>query len=511
MKKSLTLFSIFVVLAVLTFPGWAAIPATPVMTLYKFNGDLDIPYYSVESFVRSGASSPAGSLAQGTSVIPCLVLSNGRPLTDSNGTPYVGFQIVVDSRRGGPKLYETFKRAVQQRKAMMVNNHHCEPGIEHVLNVRDLYALQKAPSFDPPATGQRAATQARGELDQIVRTFHNSSYCTNANQRLIGRRGALERAWEQFVGAQRNRWSGQALNNAKHLDYTMRTTIFEAHLDRGCNAYAACERNIIALSIRNRGRESCASRQGCRFNGDFQGVSSKVSQYNIWDEFLTQISGLTSCFLRDDLGGSNPSADYYNKLQTIYAQNLADVQRILFGSDQDLRALFPNNSLADVKNLRHYYHAPAMGKCFPNHERVEYMSGAVARRGNDFALIANTRIRVDQRTEGGYFFRDFDFQEEPDRDVVQIVDRYPGFVVDGRKVSLKAASGCYPYGIPRGCGFQRIGRYRKVPFWLNAGKSLELTCRVTDQGENCQGSGTLITARVGGICDAEMRPVAGVK
>ncbi|MEE4378865.1 MAG: hypothetical protein V2J55_15340, partial [Candidatus Competibacteraceae bacterium] len=99
MKKSLTLFAIFVVLVVLALPVWAAIPATPVMTLYKFNGALDIPYYGVESFRRSGASSPAGTLTQGTSVIPCLVLSNGRPLTDSKGTPYVGFQIVVDSRR----------------------------------------------------------------------------------------------------------------------------------------------------------------------------------------------------------------------------------------------------------------------------------------------------------------------------------------------------------------------------------------------------------------------------
>jgi len=32
----------------------------------------------------------------------------------------------------------------------------------------------------------------------------------------------------------------------------MRTAIYEGHLDRGCNAYGACERNIIALSIRNR-------------------------------------------------------------------------------------------------------------------------------------------------------------------------------------------------------------------------------------------------------------------
>ena len=39
-----------------------------------------------------------------------------------------------------------------------------------------------------------------------------------------------------------------------------------------------------------------------------------------------------------------------------------------------------------------------MGKCFPRHDRVEYMSGAVAENGGDFALIADTRIQVGART-----------------------------------------------------------------------------------------------------------------
>ena len=78
----------------------AGIPATPVMTLYQFNGKLEIPYYEVGAFRRSGPASPAGFLTQGTSLIPCLVMRDGRPLTDRNGTPYVGFQIVVNSRTG---------------------------------------------------------------------------------------------------------------------------------------------------------------------------------------------------------------------------------------------------------------------------------------------------------------------------------------------------------------------------------------------------------------------------
>jgi len=519
MRKFLLLFPLIFVFS----PGWASIPATPVMTLYRFNGDLEVPYYDIESFARSGPSQPSGRLTQGTSLIPCLVVRNGRPLMDRQGTPYVGFEIVVNSRTATPAATNAFKTALQQRRNMTVTNHHCDDAVRHVISIRKIYALDKAPFFDPPFPSgvNRAIPQRKhhSELDQIVQAFHNSAYCAAANRRLIGRRHALERAWEQFIDAQRHPWSRQALQRAKHLDYAMRTAIFEGHLDRGCNAYGACERNIIALSIRNRARESCAKGQGCRFRGDFQGVSSRVSQYNIWDEYLTQISGLTSCFLRHDLSsdasttGSRQSHNvaYYDKIQAMYRQNLPDVERILFGDDRDLEALFPGVSLRNLKKLRHYYHAPAMGQCFPQHDRVEYLSGAVARKGQDFALIANTRIHVDQRTQEGYFFRDFVVQQQPDRDVVRVVDRYPGFIVDGRKVSLGRSSSCPPYGIPRGCRFKTIGRYRKTPSWLNAGTPLALTCRIHDRGEQCQARGSLQKVTVGGVCDTQMRPVAGVR
>lgn len=494
---------------------WAGIPATPVMTLYRFNSTLEIPYYDIGTFRKSGPSTPAGTLSQGTSVVPCVVVNGGIPLTDNQGVPYVGFQVVVDPRTATPLSTQRYKNAVRERQALTVANHHCDASVKHVLDLRNLYAMDKAPFFDPPRPAEvgRPIDQPVGELDQIIRTFHNSPTCESANQHLSQRRSALQDAWKRFIGNHQSRWSNDALQRAKHLDYTMRTAIFEGHLERGCNAYGASERNIIALSIRNRGRESCAKGQGCNGEGDFQGVATKISQYNIWDEYLTQISGLTSCYLRNDLvGNKSTEAPIYRKLQSMYAQNLADVQRILFGSDQDLLAVFPNNSLSDLKRLKHYYHAPAMGKCFPGQERVEYLSGAVARKGNDFALIANTRIRVDQKTGDGYFFRLFTVQEEPTRDVVKIIDSYPGYVVDGRRVTLKeTVSRCVPYGIPTGCQFDEIGRYRKTPSWVNAGKPLELTCRVADLGEQCQGDAKLKTARVGGVCDTEMRPFVGIE
>jgi len=492
-------------------PPPAGIPATPVMTLYQFNGKRDLPYYEIESFRARGLSSPAGTLAQGTSLIPCLVIRDGQALTDDKGTPYVGFRIVVDPRTATPAATAKFKRALARRKSLRVSDHHCGKRVRHVINVRRLYALDKAPFLEPPRPRRVSRIKAtRNELDKIIHTFHNSPHCAAVNRKLLGRRPALNRAWSRFIAEHQDHWPKWTIARAKHLDYTLRTALYEGHFDRGCNAYGTCERNIIALSIRNRARAgSCKQHQGCRFPGDYQGVASNVSQYNIWDEYLTQISGLTTCFLRSDLN-QGKNADYYAKIRALYEQNLEDIKRILYGNDRHLKNIFRRASLSDIKELRHYYHAPAMGKCFPRHERVEYMSGAVARRGARFALIADIRIQVGDLGEHGYRFREFRFQETPDKDRVRILNNFPGFKVDARKVSLKGPSACLPYGIPRGCNHSRIGRYRRVPPWIEAGKPLGLQCRIRDRGENCRGRGKLKTVTVGGACDTQMRPITRV-
>ena len=223
------------------------------------------------------------------------------------------------------------------------------------------------------------------------------------------------------------------------------------------------------MSIRNRAREACRSSQGCGFTGDVEGVASNVSQYNIWDEYLTQVSGLTSCYLRRDLVAGD------GRLGAIYGHTVADVERILFGDDADLEAIFPRSSLGDLKELRHYYHPPAMGKCFPDYPRVEFMAGAVARNGDNFALLANTRIEVGEKAEGGYLFKDVVVRDEGGRDVVQVLDHYPGFVVDGRKVTLRGRRGLpaiwdspqlqVRHGRPpsQGAGLVELGRCTRDP------------------------------------------------
>ncbi len=72
--KRLLLLTLFISSTV-----WAAIPATPVMTLYRFNSALEIPYYSSKNFRDTGPSAPVGTLAQGSSVVPCIVVDDGLP------------------------------------------------------------------------------------------------------------------------------------------------------------------------------------------------------------------------------------------------------------------------------------------------------------------------------------------------------------------------------------------------------------------------------------------------
>jgi hypothetical protein len=138
------------------------------------------------------------------------------------------------------------------------------------------------------------------------------------------------------------------------------------------------------------------------------------------------------------------------------------------------------------------------------------MSGAVAENGADHALIANTRIKVGDKVGSGYRFREMRFDMEDWGDAIRIEDNYPGFIVDGRKVRLGGGGGCTPYGVSSGCSFSKVGRWRRTPNWLTAGRPLALTCSIQDRGESCRGGGREQRVTLGGACDVDMLPVSRV-
>ncbi|HEY0303109.1 MAG TPA: hypothetical protein VGC36_17310, partial [Rhizomicrobium sp.] len=175
------------------------------------------------------------------------------------------------------------------------------------------------------------------------------------------------------------------------------------------------------------------------------------------------------------------------------------------------QAVFPDTSLAALTGVRHYFHPPALSKCFPRQPRLEYISGAVAWRVDDYALLANTRVVVGERDDTGYPFQLAQVTDQSGRDVVQLVDAYPGFLVDARKIELATPKRCTPYGVSRGCRFDNVGRYRRTPPWLDEGDAVALTCRVRARGADCRAEPHLESVRVGGSCDIEMQPVAGVR
>ncbi|OOZ42801.1 hypothetical protein [Solemya elarraichensis gill symbiont] len=496
----------FAVLVLLLQPTFAEVPAAPAMTLYQLAGDAKISYYKKDQFARSGKKKVAGSLAQGSWVVPCLVIHNDKPLTASDGTPYVGFEILFDANKATATSTKRKMDKIASREGLMVQNHHCDGKVKYVMNAKRLVNRTKQPFFAPKGRGG-TSTSAENDYDEIVRAFHNSSQCEKANRRLTGRRDSLADAWEKFIHKNRRKWSSDNLNKAKHLDYVMRTAIYEGHIGRGCSAYGACERNIIALSIRNRVIGQCSSAQGCGFEGDFQGAASAVSQYNIWDAYLTQTSGLTSCFLRTDLADEAP----FTKLQTMYSQSVGDISSILFDSEEALQERFVVADSSALTSLRHYYHPPAMGACFPKHDAVEFITAAAAGRDGDYILLVNQRIKDDKEQDDGYRFRSFRVKLEDGADKVSITDPYKSFVIDGRKVSLKKPTRCTPYGVSGKCRFNNVERYRKTPFWLNSGKLVEFKCRIRDQGASCTQEAQLKNVGVGGSCDIEMMPVVGVR
>ena len=393
MNKTLPSFGL---LALSLSPAAAEIPATPVMSLYQFNGAREVPYYAVDDFRAQWPGRPAGTLAQGTSLIPCLVIRDGEPLTDAKGTPYVGFELVVDARKATGQRTRMPSSAPSPGArgswyAIITAARRCSTSSTCASSMP---WRRRHSSTRPEAGGRQEA--GKGGLDAIVRAFHNSSQCADANRSLLGRRGGPGVGLGGFSSDQSRRlvrgdWPGPRGSTTRCAPPCSRVTWSAAATPMG----PASATSLPCPSAIAPGRAAPA-RQGCRRNGDFQGVSSNVSQYNIWDEYLTGISGLTSCYPARRPGRRALLRQAPGHVRPEPAGRGGHPVRQRRGP---ARGSSPGRRSRTSRICATTTMPRPWASAFPTTTGSSSSPGPWPRKGGDFALIANTRIQ--RRRQGG--------------------------------------------------------------------------------------------------------------
>jgi len=180
----------------------------------------------------------------------------------------------------------------------------------------------------------------------------------------------LQQGWSRFGAENATRWSSEALgrrgSSTSRCGRPSSRDTSTADAMRTVLASATSSRCPSVIGRANR----AASGQGCVSSATSKAWRRMFRSYNIWDEYLTQVT-------RPDLLLPAPR----HRRQRRQARRHPCAPRspmssaILFGDDRDLEAVFPRSSLGNLKALRHYYHPPAMGKCFPDYPQVEFMAG----------------------------------------------------------------------------------------------------------------------------------------
>ena len=257
--------------------------------------------------------------------------------------------------------------------------------------------------------------------EKYVREFHNSK-CESlriknpedSNMEL--EINALFKEWDQFAVQKRSARPAhaRALVLAKELDIVARTITFEGHplsmLEREKDETAtpakcktpedcpisSCEQRVVALTIRNRANHpQCKSQFGCRAVGDYFGVATKPSQFNIWMPSMTH-RFIATCFLKDGIETAPPgNADFeaYRNRARQFRFALDASGRVLYGADWGIRNARTGTPLT---SLTHYFHPRGMPGCDPDTYDRRYTASTryVRTQGakSDYALLLGKTV-----------------------------------------------------------------------------------------------------------------------
>jgi hypothetical protein len=276
----------------------------------------------------------------------------------------------------------------------------------------DLKTLEKDYSLEVAALRKRfAQSDPTLTIDQALRQFHDT-ICTAPGQD----QNALLMKWKKFIESKTDEHSRQIALNAQHVDIVTRTVMGESQRQeamlgpeslqerrkRAFHPFAeSCQGDIIALSIRNRAYAGKNSRKlfGLSYPGDFTGVASSPSQFNLWlpAEVERDNFRITSCFYSSQesyVSAANKRHQAYGTWRSIYERTARRMPKVLglndnSAADQDssyLSGLFaadrdsPGSTDEKQKRLlsfTHYYHPGGLPKGDAQEETDSHRSGKV--------------------------------------------------------------------------------------------------------------------------------------
>lgn len=352
-----------------------------------------------------------GKLPHGTPIKDGFLLnSNGRPLeANKQQLPYYG----TDNR---PYLGIQFQGQIGAINADHLSKFSLSAPTAHSGGPLTLDNDQIEINAD------NSNTQSILTAQKLVTEFHNS-ICGNlqntAPSNMAAQIKALNDEWAVFIKQKLADAKSKAvrpdlatqLKIARNLDLVARTILYEADImglregfvkSRSTNdnqiAYetcisdetcplSACERDIMTLTIRNRGlaRRECGSKESrrkleeknpnaCKYYGDFAYRATNPVQYNIWDPRWTS-KYITACFLKNDLEKTDSSKNSVETDWTLkrsigqFKLTLNTAMRVLYGAEEKLHGYFkydsdmhpPDSTL--INNMKHYVHPLAMPLC----------------------------------------------------------------------------------------------------------------------------------------------------
>ncbi|NCN41247.1 hypothetical protein GW916_08355 [bacterium] len=274
------------------------------------------------------------------------------------------------------------------------------------------------------------------DLQGALRQFHKT-ICADEGYSKV----AYIKKWQAFVNAKPEHLK-QVAKNAMYLDATIRTTMYEAQQKSAFKGQhpmmAACQFDIIALSIRNRAHKRYKS-YGGHYAGDLLGVATNP-QYNIW--FKKYVSRnqyrITSCFLHPNIEAirrkqGDRRISLYRKHRQVYEEAALRFPKVLglnstekpnqdsqylknlFAIDMEenhlpiskSRGVFSKNEEEYITNLTHYYHPGGMNKCsvhdYANGRGEKLINGFIkVDKGEsvDYFVVSNNKLYVRDEVNG---------------------------------------------------------------------------------------------------------------